>query len=114
MGAMTGRADGYCAGYGVPGSMPPFAGRGFRGCGRGRGGGFGCGGCGWRNRFFATDLPGWQRMAPGWGAGIFPGAAGGSAGQELAALKSQPEQRQAILEDIRKRMEDLQSRGSQG
>lgn len=112
MGAMTGRAAGYCAGYGVPGSMQPFAGRGFQGCGRGRGGGFSGGGFGWRNRFFATGLTGRQHMRPGWGAGVYPGATPLSAEQELASLKAQAEQLQVTLENIRKRMEDLNSRGS--
>lgn len=112
MGAMTGRAAGYCAGYGVPGSMQAFAGRGFRGCGHGRGGGFGGGGYGRRNRFYATGLTGWQHMAPGWGNGPFPGAAPGNTEQELAALKAQAEQLQATLENIRKRMHDLKSNGS--
>jgi len=42
MGPMTGRAAGFCAGYPVPGTMNPIAGRGF-GFGRGRGFGFGRG-----------------------------------------------------------------------
>ena len=52
-GPMTGRGMGYCAGYGVPGSMNsvPVRGRGMRGGG----------GRGFRNRFFATGLPGWMR-----------------------------------------------------
>jgi len=76
MGPMTGRAAGFCAGYGVPGYMNPIPGRwglgaygygwrarapfwgGWFGFGRGRGG------RGWRNRFYATGLPGWARA--GW------------------------------------------------
>ena len=52
-GPMTGRAAGYCAGYSVPGYQNPIPGRGF--AGRGGGGG----GRGWRNRYFATGVPGW-------------------------------------------------------
>ncbi|HOL21348.1 MAG TPA: DUF5320 domain-containing protein [bacterium] len=38
LGAMTGRAAGYCAGYGVPGYANPYIGVGFgRGIGFGRG-----------------------------------------------------------------------------
>jgi hypothetical protein len=62
MGPVSGRGAGYCAGYDAPGFAQPAGGRGFgRGRGRGfRGGGFG-GGRGWRNRFWATGLTGWQR-----------------------------------------------------
>jgi hypothetical protein len=38
MGPMTGRAAGYCAGYGMPGYMNPGYGRGFQGWGIGYGG----------------------------------------------------------------------------
>jgi len=67
LGPMTGRAAGFCAGFGLPGYANPMPGRGL-GFGRGarRGGGFGAGfgggGRGWRNRFYATGLPGWARL----------------------------------------------------
>ena len=68
MGPMTGRAAGFCAGYGMPGYMNPVAGRGF-GMGFGRGRGFGGGGGrGWRNRFYATGLPGWAGAGMPYGA----------------------------------------------
>ena len=75
MGPMTGRAAGYCAGYSVPGYMNPIPGRGFWGRGRGfgwfgRGRG---GGRGWRNWYYATGLPGWQRAGmglPAWGGRV--------------------------------------------
>lgn len=59
MGSMTGRAAGYCAGFGVPGFMNNQA-RGFArgGFGMGRGRGFGR-----RYQFYATGLTGWQRAA---------------------------------------------------
>ena len=64
-GAMSGRAAGYCAGFGMPGSANPASGRGF-GMGFGRGQGFvgkgGGGGRGWRHMFYATGLPGWMRF----------------------------------------------------
>ncbi len=41
LGPMTGRAAGYCAGYGVPGYMNPIPGRGAWGWGRARGRGWG-------------------------------------------------------------------------
>ena len=74
-GPMTGRAAGYCAGYGVPGYMNPIPGFG-RGMGFGRGRGFGRGfGRGWgigfgrgrdfRNWARMTGMPGWQKAAVG-------------------------------------------------
>ena len=98
MGPMTGRAAGYCAGYGMPGYANPITGRwagpygygwGVRapywggGFGYGRGFGFGRGrggGRGWRHRFYATGLPGWARAgwygppayAGPWGYGSYP------------------------------------------
>lgn len=66
MGGMTGRAAGYCAGFGTPGYASPAFGRGFgMGGSRGRsfqGRGSGGGGRGWRNMFFATGLPRWARF----------------------------------------------------
>ena len=115
MGPMTGRAAGYCAGYPVPGYMNPAGGRGYGGWGRGRGGG----GWGRRNQFYATGLTGWQRA--GMGVGPYgaqappPGPYGGPFGpaqtkaQELEALKGQSEYLEGALEDIRKRVEQLQA-----
>ena len=54
-GPMTGRAAGYCAGYAAPGFANPVAGR--MGFGMRRGGG-GRGGFGFRNRYYATGVPG--------------------------------------------------------
>ena len=59
-GPMTGRAAGYCAGYATPGFANPAGG----GMGLGRGRGFGVrgagrGGFGFRNRYYATGVPGW-------------------------------------------------------
>ena len=108
---MTGRAAGYCAGYAVPGYANPVGGQApWR---RGRGGG----GRGWRNRFYATGLTGWQRAAmgyPAFGGAVpapvpYPGplAPALSREQELDALKGQAEYFQDALEDIRKRIEEL-------
>jgi len=118
LGPMTGRAAGYCAGFGVPGYMNPIPGRGFWGWGRGRGGGRG-----WRNWFYATGLTGWQRAAmgyPAWGAGwpaavpyAAPFAAGMSKQQQLDALKGQAEYLEDALEGIRKRIEELQAKAEQ-
>ncbi|MBN1675193.1 MAG: DUF5320 domain-containing protein [Kiritimatiellae bacterium] len=121
MGPMTGRAAGYCAGYPVPGYMNPIAGRGMgwgRGLGWGRG--FRGGGRGRRNWFYATGLPGWARAgmgSPAWGgtpygypmppAPYAPPAP--SREQELDALKGQAEYLEGALEDIRKRVAELES-----
>lgn len=118
MGPMSGRAAGFCAGYGVPGYANPAGGRGWgRGWGRGgnRGGGFGR-----RNWYYATGLPGWQRAdmgAPAWGAppavpvapGAYPAPAG--AESETEALKAQAEHLEQALDDIRSRLDELQAKG---
>lgn len=111
MGPMTGRSAGYCAGFGVPGYMNPIPGRGFWGRGRGRGGGRG-----WRNWYYATGLTGWQRAAmgaPAWGYGVpyaAPVAQQMSSEQELEVLKQQASNFEVALEDIRKRIEELESK----
>lgn len=76
MGPMTGRAAGFCAGYGVPGYMNPAGGRGFFGRGIGRGG------RGRRNWYYATGVPGYARAAwgmPAWGQPRWGGAPIGGA-----------------------------------
>ena len=111
MGPMTGRAAGYCAGYGTPGFVNPIAGRG--------GGGWG-GGWGRRNWFRATGMTGWQRAAMGVPA--FGGPAAGYATyaapfpsampqqQELDLLKGQAEYFEDALDGIRKRIEELEAK----
>ena len=115
MGAMTGRAAGYCAGSGVPGYVNPGPGRGFWGRGRG-------GGRGRRNWFHATGMPGWARVGaglPAWGgyppysatpqAAQAGGQAAPTAEQELDVLKGQAEYFGGALEDINKRIGELES-----
>ena len=51
-GPMTGRGNGFCAGYSAPGYAGFIPGR----AGAGRG---------WRNRYFETGMTGWQRGAQG-------------------------------------------------
>ena len=106
MGPMTGRAAGYCAGNTVPGYMTPGPGRGSRlrqgyggqvgmGYGRGRGGGgrgLGLGFCG----------------GHGWG-GCPPYVGAPTAGQELDVLRGQAEYFGGALEDIKKRIEELET-----
>ncbi len=113
MGPMTGRAAGYCAGYGMPGYANPIPGRGL-GLGWGRGW-FG-GGRGWRHRYYATGLPGWARFGygPAWAAppaaapyqyayGVPP-----TREQETEFLKAQAEWLQQQLDAITKRMAELE------
>jgi len=112
MGPMTGRAAGYCAGYGVPGYMNPVGGRGFGAWGAGRGG------WGRRNWFYATGVPGWQRAAvgmPAWGAPpayappAYAAAPAMTRQQELDALRGQAEYLEDALDGIRKRMAELEA-----
>jgi len=119
MGPMTGRAAGFCAGYSVPGYANPVGGRGYFGWGRG-------GGWGRRNWYYATGLPGWARAGygmPAWGGyasgtygypnaypGSFPAAP--TAEQERQALKQQSEYLQQSLNDINKRIEELEKEKS--
>ena len=123
MGPMTGRAAGFCAGYGAPGYASPVLGfgRGFGG-GRGWGGGWGGGGRGWRHMYYATGLPGWMRfgygqwpapqMTAAWGAG--PWAYGAPAPgpmpreQELQVLMGHAEALKAELDQISARIEELE------
>ncbi len=108
MGPMTGRAAGYCAGYGVPGFMNSVPGRGF-GMGFGRGRGFGGGGRGWRHMFYATGLPGWMRA--GWPAPV--GAAPYAKPDpeaEREFLKDQSEALQAQLDQVRKRLDEMETK----
>ena len=113
MGPMTGRAAGYCAGYGVPGFMNPIPGGGYGGWGRGygaRGAGFWGRRGGWRNWYRATGLPGWGRAQiglPAWGGYGYP--APPQPEQELGMLRDQAEYVEGALADIRKRIEELEA-----
>jgi len=114
-GPMTGRAAGFCAGFPVPGYMNPIGGRGFWGWGRG----FWGRGRGWRNWYYATGLPGWARAAygwPAWGTIINPYAYGGmpfspalTPEQELDNLKNQAGYLEETLDEIKKRIEEIES-----
>lgn len=106
MGSMTGRAAGFCAGYSVPGFANPvrggFGGGGF---GRGRGG---------RGRGFGWGRGRWFGAAPAYGAPYAASAYGAyapqpSPRQETDALKGQAEYLEGALEDIRKRLAELEA-----
>ena len=108
MGPMTGRAAGYCAGYPVAGYMNPIPGRGY--------GGFGGGGWGRRNWFYATGLTGWQRAAgyPPFTSGVpygVPFQPTLTSEQELEALKGQAKYFEDSLEGIQKRIKELEKKG---
>ena len=114
-GPMTGRAAGFCVGYQAPGYANPVGGRGM-GMGWGRGGGWGRGaGRGWgrRNQYYATGLPGFAQAGyggPAWGG--YPGYGGpvpmASPEQELADLKQQAEYSRNALDEIGKRIEEVE------
>jgi len=103
MGPMTGRAAGFCAGYGIPG-YANFAG------GRGRGRGMG-GGRGYRNWFFATGLPRWARGGYGgqYVRDFVPPVTEIPRQQELHGLKDQANYLENALAGIKKRIEELES-----
>lgn len=106
LGPMTGRAAGYCAGYGIPGYMNPVPGRGFLGWGRG----FGGGGRGWRHWFYATGLPGWMRFRS-YGIPYWYGAPLQKPDPEMEKrfLREQAEMIQSELDAIKKRLSELES-----
>ena len=83
----------------------------------GRGGGWGIygrgrgGGRGWRNWYYATGMPGWQRAAygyPAYGGGAYPYAPEPSAEEEKEALKEQAEVLKEQLADVQERMNTIE------
>jgi len=102
IGPMTGRAAGYCAGFGMPGYANPIPRRGF-GMGFCRGRGFG-GGRGWRHWFYATGLPGWMRF--GWYAALPQKP---EPELEKQVLKKQAEALQWELDLIKKRISEIET-----
>ncbi len=111
MGPMTGRAAGFCAGYPVPGYMNPVGGRGYWGWGQGGGRGRGFG------RGFGRAGAGFGY--PALGVAVWPNepyftasAPQVTAQQELDGLKQQAEYFQDALDEIKKRMEELESQKS--
>ena len=106
MGPMTGRAAGYCAGYGAPGYMNPVGGRGL---GLGWGGGWGRG---WRHGYYATGLPGWARFgyAPAWGASPVYGPYAPTGEQQAEVLRAQAEWLNEQLEALNRRIAELEEK----
>ena len=109
-GPMSGRAAGFCAGYGAPGYANPGFGFG-RGRGRGRGGGFGFrGGFG---RGFGRGLGRGFGFGRPWAApypeyGYSPAPAAPTPQDELNALRQESEYLKTELENINKRISELQ------
>ena len=110
MGPMTGRAAGYCAGYAVPGFMNPMPGRGM-GWGRGMGFGRGFGrGRGRGRRAMAWGYPAAYApygAYPPYAASVYTPPMPPQA--ELDALRTQSEYFTSALEEIRKRIDELQA-----
>jgi len=109
MGPMTGRGAGYCAGYNMPGYLNNIPGRSL-GMGFGGGRGFGGrrmrgGGFGFRNRFFATGIPGRTRFDAY--ADPYQNA---DPETEKQFLKNQAEAIENELKAIKKRLDDLTSK----
>ncbi|MGB9597009.1 MAG: DUF5320 domain-containing protein [Candidatus Poribacteria bacterium] len=119
MGPMTGRAMGYCAGFPTPGYMNPGFGRGWFGFGRGWFG-FGRGrGRGWRHWYYATGMPGWMRAGYGMPAfgmpvppmyphPVYPPQAP-TPEAEIDMLRNQAEFFKKQLDEIQKRIDELES-----
>jgi len=96
-GLRTGRGAGYCAGFGMPGSINPVSG----------GAGFGFG-RGWRNWYRATGLPRWARSGYGYSA-----SASFTAKEETNFLRKEAEFLRKQLEDIQKRISALEKAEAQ-
>lgn len=96
MGPRTGRGLGFCAGFAVPGFAHP--GPGYR---MGFGRGFGGGGRGWRNAFWATGLPGWMR-------GDAPAAYAPPTDDEAEMLKRQAEGLENSLKQVQSRLAEIE------
>ncbi len=108
-GPMTGRMAGFCAGYENPGFVNAGWGRGGGG-GFGRGG-RGRGGYGFRNRYHATGLTGWQRAAmvpPGDHPAYAAPIPAMTREQEVEAMKRQAGYLEGALGDLRKRIEEIE------
>ena len=111
MGSMTGRGAGYCAGFSTPGFANPGGGR-FFGAGRGAFGGSGRG-RGFRNQYYATGQPGWSRYnmgMPAWGGveevPYYPPDVDPK--EETEMLSGQADYLKQQLDDIKKRMAELE------
>jgi hypothetical protein len=96
MGPLTGRAAGYCAGYGMPGYANPWGGRMRGAFGWGRGRFWGYGGF-WGQPYGYSPY------------GYAPYGVQYSAEQEKDTLQSQVEFFEGQIEGLKKRIEELES-----
>ena len=103
LGPMTGRGSGICSWFGTPdyGNTLPAYGLEM-GFGRGRGFWGGSRGC--RNRFYATGMRGWMRPAGYAAAYQKPDSE-----VEKQMLKNQADALKSELDNIRKRLEEIES-----
>ncbi|MBN2030228.1 DUF5320 domain-containing protein [bacterium] len=102
MGPMTGRAAGYCAGYPVPGFMNPYGGRFGGGFGRGRG-------FGWRRWGYLPPAP--YGIAP---YGAVPYGPSYTPEEETELLRNQAKSLEDQLEQIQKRLTELETEAKKG
>jgi len=100
LGQMSGRGAGYCAGFPVPGYANPMPGRG-RGMGWGRRGGRG------RGRRWGYEYMGVPGAPPAYG--FAPYYAPPSGEPEMQALRSQAEHLEGTLDEIRRRIAELEA-----
>ncbi len=111
MGPMTGRAAGYCAGFGAPGYTSPVPGSGL-GFSRGRGRGFGwrAWGCrpGFGNPWYGAAMPMDTSYAASWGARSL------SREEELDYLRNQAGALQQELDTIKARVTEIESGADTG
>ncbi len=105
IGSMTGRAAGFCAGFGMPGYANAPVRRGF-GAGYGRGREFRGrnAGRGFRHMFQATGLPGWRRFG-GYGVPYKET----DPDFEEQTLKNQVSALQSELDFVKKRLSEIET-----
>lgn len=107
LGPMTGRAAGYCAGYATPGYANPWPGRGYFGMGRGFWGG-GRGWWGWGRYLYApTPVYPYPPVYP------HPYAAQQNPQQERDILRQEAEELRRALDNIQKRLTEIEGESSQ-
>ena len=105
MGPMTGRAAGFCAGYPVPGYMNPAGGAGWVNPIGGRG--YRGGGRGWARAGYG--YPAWGPAVSPYATYAGPVAPTVTAPQELDALRQQAEYFQDTLDEVNKRIDELEA-----
>lgn len=109
LGPRTGRAAGYCSGFGMPGYVNPLTGRGWFGFGRGWGRGWFGGGCGCRHWYRATGLPGWAMIGYGYPRFVdYPYGLPLTAKEEMDLLKDHAKFFKQQLENIENRISTLE------